>query len=209
MPDPARGRDNAAAPAKKSIPCNCANVASHIPICADRQTLHPSPSRFRKSPLLPIMRIEARALNASLKAPFSIAGARLDAVRNVAVRLDLAQGASGWGEIPILPTVTPEDQTTALQAARRGGTGVERQGRPAVASAGRRPLPRPPGSADSAGGARDGPFRCAGPELEHSPLRLLRRRFGPGRDRHHDPHLRTGGSPAGLPPSTGPSDSPP
>ena len=71
--------------------------------------------------MLRIVRIEARVLNASLKAPFSIAGARLDAVRNVAVRLDLAQGASGWGEIPILPTVTPEDQATALQAARRAG----------------------------------------------------------------------------------------
>ena len=66
-----------------------------------------------------ITRIEARVLNASLKAPFSIAGARLDTVRNVAVRLDLAQGVSGWGEIPILPTVTPEDQTSALRAARQ------------------------------------------------------------------------------------------
>ena len=63
--------------------------------------------------------IEARALNASLKAPFTIAGARLEAVRNVAVRLDLTGGSSGWGEIPTLPTVTPEDQSTALAAARR------------------------------------------------------------------------------------------
>ena len=66
-----------------------------------------------------ITRIEARVLNASLKAPFTIAGARLDTVHNVAVRLELAQGASGWGEIPILPTVTPEDQATALGAARQ------------------------------------------------------------------------------------------
>ena len=64
-----------------------------------------------------ITHIEARALDASLKAPFTIAGARLDTVRNVAVRLDLAGGARGWGEIPILPTVTPEDQTAALEAA--------------------------------------------------------------------------------------------
>ncbi len=66
-----------------------------------------------------ITHIEARALNAPLKAPFTIAGARLDAVRNVAVRLDLAGGASGWGEIPILPAVTPEDQPAALAASRR------------------------------------------------------------------------------------------
>ena len=77
-----------------------------------------------------ITRIEARVLNAPLKAPFTIAGTRLDTVGNVAVRLDLARGASGWGEIPILPTVTPEDQTTALQAAREAAR--EWTGRDAV-----------------------------------------------------------------------------
>ena len=76
----------------------------------------PAPGKL----LLPeITHIEARALNASLKAPFAIAGAELDSVRNVAVRLDLADGSSGWGEIPTLPTVTPEDQPAALQAARQ------------------------------------------------------------------------------------------
>ncbi|MCY4487869.1 MAG: dipeptide epimerase [Deltaproteobacteria bacterium] len=68
-----------------------------------------------------ITRIEARPLDVALKAPFTISGARLDAVSNVAVRLELAGGVSGWGEIPILPTVTPEDQATALAAARRAG----------------------------------------------------------------------------------------
>lgn len=66
-----------------------------------------------------ITRIEARVLNAPLKAPFTIAGTRLDTVENVAVRLDLDQGARGWGEIPTLPTVTPEDQATALEAAEQ------------------------------------------------------------------------------------------
>jgi len=88
-----------------------------------------------------ITRIEARVLNASLKAPFAIAGTRLDAVRNVAVRLDLDSGASGWGEIPILPTVTPEDQDSALDAARRGAlewTGRDAlRWRPLVADLGR------------------------------------------------------------------------
>lgn len=68
-----------------------------------------------------ITRIEALPLDVALKAPFTIAGARLDTVSNVAVRLDLAGGWSGWGEIPILPTVTPEDQITALAAATRAG----------------------------------------------------------------------------------------
>ena len=68
-----------------------------------------------------IIRIEARTLDVALKAPFTIAGTRLDTVANVALRLDLAGGASGWGEIPILPTVTPEDQATALAETRRAG----------------------------------------------------------------------------------------
>ena len=63
--------------------------------------------------------IEARPLDVALKAPFTISGARLDRVSNVAVRLDLAGGVSGWGEIPTLPTVTPEDQAAALAAAHR------------------------------------------------------------------------------------------
>ncbi len=77
-----------------------------------------------------ITRIEAHPLDVALKAPFTIAGARLDTVANVAVRLDLADGVSGWGEIPTLPTVTPETQATALAAARRAGaswTGKEAQ----------------------------------------------------------------------------------
>ena len=68
-----------------------------------------------------ITRIEARPLDVALKAPFTISGTRLDTVSNVAVRLELAGGVSGWGEIPILPTVTPEDQATALAATRRAG----------------------------------------------------------------------------------------
>lgn len=50
-----------------------------------------------------------------------IASTRLDRVRNVAIRIDLADGSRGWGEVPILHPVTPEDQPTALATAERIG----------------------------------------------------------------------------------------
>ncbi|KAJ6970084.1 LOW QUALITY PROTEIN: hypothetical protein NC653_034609 [Populus alba x Populus x berolinensis] len=39
---------------------------------------------------------------------------RLDKVENVAIRIDLSNGCVGWGEAPILPFVTAEDQSTAI-----------------------------------------------------------------------------------------------
>lgn len=58
-------------------------------------------------------------MNVPLRAPFVISSARLDAVHNVSVRIDLADGSTGWGEIPLLPPVTPEDQPAALEAVQR------------------------------------------------------------------------------------------
>lgn len=62
---------------------------------------------------------EARPLDVPLAAPFTIASSRLDAVSNVAVRVELRSGAVGWGEAPVLPSVTAEDQPAALAAAGR------------------------------------------------------------------------------------------
>ncbi|VAH71859.1 unnamed protein product [Triticum turgidum subsp. durum] len=62
---------------------------------------------------------EARPLNVPLAAPFTIASSRLDAVSNVAVRVELSSGAVGWGEAPVLPSVTAEDQPAALAAVGR------------------------------------------------------------------------------------------
>ncbi|KAG6746837.1 hypothetical protein POTOM_049208 [Populus tomentosa] len=42
------------------------------------------------------------------------ASSRLDKVENVAIRIDLSNGCVGWGEAPILPFVTAEDQSTAI-----------------------------------------------------------------------------------------------
>ncbi|RLM93285.1 uncharacterized protein C2845_PM08G05770 [Panicum miliaceum] len=62
---------------------------------------------------------EARPLDVPLAAPFTIASSRLEAVSNVAVRVELRSGAVGWGEAPVLPSVTAEDQPAALAAAGR------------------------------------------------------------------------------------------
>ncbi|CAN0921128.1 L-Ala-D/L-amino acid epimerase [Linum grandiflorum] len=64
-----------------------------------------------------VQRAESRPLNVPLIAPFTIATSRLDRVENVAIRIELSNGCVGWGEAPILPFVTAEDQPTALAMA--------------------------------------------------------------------------------------------
>ncbi|PQQ01165.1 L-Ala-D/L-amino acid epimerase [Prunus yedoensis var. nudiflora] len=61
-----------------------------------------------------VQRAENRPLNVPLIAPFTIATSRLDKVENVAIRVELSNGCVGWGETPILPFVTAEDQHTAM-----------------------------------------------------------------------------------------------
>ncbi|MQA00076.1 MAG: dipeptide epimerase [Dehalococcoidia bacterium] len=67
-----------------------------------------------------IVRVEARPLDAPLRAPFVIASTRLDAMRNVAIRIELADGSVGWGEAATLAPVTAEDQPAALAADLEG-----------------------------------------------------------------------------------------
>lgn len=59
---------------------------------------------------------EGRALDVPLVRPFTIASSRLDRVTNVAVRVELRNGSVGWGEVPVLPSVTAKDQSDALAA---------------------------------------------------------------------------------------------
>ncbi|KAL8150594.1 hypothetical protein V2J09_020402 [Rumex salicifolius] len=64
-----------------------------------------------------VHRAEGRPLVVPLKAPFTIANSRLEVVENVGIRVELSNGTVGWGEAPILPSVTAEDQATALAKA--------------------------------------------------------------------------------------------
>ncbi|XP_020594092.1 L-Ala-D/L-amino acid epimerase isoform X2 [Phalaenopsis equestris] len=62
-----------------------------------------------------VCRADGRPLNVPLIAPFTIASSSLDTVGNVAVRVELRGGGNGWGEAPVLPSVTVEDQHSALE----------------------------------------------------------------------------------------------
>jgi hypothetical protein len=64
-----------------------------------------------------VARAENRELSVPLIAPFTIASSRLERVDNVAIRVELSNGCVGWGEAPILPFVTAEDQTIAMAKA--------------------------------------------------------------------------------------------
>lgn len=68
-----------------------------------------------------VLKAENRELNVPLLSPFTIASSRLDSVNNVAIRIELSDGCVGWGEAPILPSVTAEDQITAMVKARETG----------------------------------------------------------------------------------------
>ncbi|KAI6683449.1 hypothetical protein NL676_029362 [Syzygium grande] len=73
-----------------------------------------------------VQRAESRALDVPLVAPFTIATSRLEGVGNVAVRVELRNGCAGWGEAPVLPSVTAEDQGTALGKAREACEALKR-----------------------------------------------------------------------------------
>ncbi|KAG0606134.1 hypothetical protein M758_9G116700 [Ceratodon purpureus] len=75
--------------------------------------------------IINVVRAEAKVLNVPLKAPFVIATARLESVGNVVIRIVLVDGSVGWGEAPILPSVTVEDQPTALAKASLACTMLE------------------------------------------------------------------------------------
>jgi L-alanine-DL-glutamate epimerase-like enolase superfamily enzyme len=60
-----------------------------------------------------IRSVSAVPLRCQLTDPFVIANARLDHVDNVAVRVELSDGATGWGEIGTLPPITAESAADA------------------------------------------------------------------------------------------------
>ncbi len=65
---------------------------------------------------LEIRNIEVATLTAPLAAPFTCASSDLRTVRNLAVRVTLAGGSIGWGEVAILPPITAEDEASARSA---------------------------------------------------------------------------------------------
>ncbi|RWW57407.1 hypothetical protein BHE74_00035814, partial [Ensete ventricosum] len=93
--------------------------------CADASTRRPQQAvamsfgfeSLKETLTIDVGRAEGRPLDVPLARPFTIASSRLDRVGNVAVRVELQNGSVGWGEAPVLPSVTAEDQSSALAAA--------------------------------------------------------------------------------------------
>ncbi|XP_047057832.1 L-Ala-D/L-amino acid epimerase-like [Lolium rigidum] len=98
-----------------------ASSVTHAPRPASSSSFHARSSRPPR-PLQPRRSPPAStpfSVDVPLAAPFTIASSRLDAVSNVAVRVELSSGAVGWGEAPVLPSVAAEDQPAALAAVAR------------------------------------------------------------------------------------------
>ena len=81
------------------------------PTTTSLHAISPSPS---PSPPTVVESFGFDALKETFAAPFTIASSRLVAVNNVVVRVELRSGAVGWGEAPVLPSVTAEDQLATL-----------------------------------------------------------------------------------------------
>ncbi|KAK1370175.1 Dipeptide epimerase [Heracleum sosnowskyi] len=61
-----------------------------------------------------VQKAEGKELNVPLISPINTATVKVEKVRNVAIRIELSNGCVGWGEVPILPPITAEDQPLAM-----------------------------------------------------------------------------------------------
>jgi len=68
---------------------------------------------------LEIKSIDIYPLDVPLTAPFNTAVSNQSFINNVAIQIKLADGAIGWGETPILPPLTVEDQAIAMSVLDR------------------------------------------------------------------------------------------
>lgn len=64
--------------------------------------------------IVDVQMAEGKPLNVPLISPINTATVRVEKVRNVAIRIELSNGCVGWGEVPILPPITAEDQPLAM-----------------------------------------------------------------------------------------------
>lgn len=62
---------------------------------------------------LEIRHVTVHSLNVPLIAAFNTATSDLAMINNLAIAIELRDGSTGWGEVPILPPLTAEDHATA------------------------------------------------------------------------------------------------
>ncbi|XP_077242881.1 cytochrome P450, family 77, subfamily A, polypeptide 5 [Tasmannia lanceolata] len=117
---------------KPSSPHKSALIVMHCPSVGTKVPMKLSFNSLMETFLINVQKAEGRPLNVPLIAPFTIASSRLDKVENVALRVELADGSVGWGEAPVLPSVTAEDQPTALAKANEACDMLRRAPRKAL-----------------------------------------------------------------------------
>ncbi|XP_021292558.1 L-Ala-D/L-amino acid epimerase isoform X3 [Herrania umbratica] len=105
-------------PLNLQIPISCLCVKSSMEVPATASATNFEFKNLMETFTVEVQKAENRPLNVPLIAPFTIASSRLDKVENVAIRIELKNGCVGWGEAPILPLVTAEDQPTAMAKAQ-------------------------------------------------------------------------------------------
>lgn len=64
--------------------------------------------------IVKVQKAEGKALNVPLISPINTATVRIEKIQNVAIRIELSNGCAGWGEVPVLPPITAEDQPLAM-----------------------------------------------------------------------------------------------
>ncbi|KAG6494205.1 hypothetical protein ZIOFF_049224 [Zingiber officinale] len=114
----------------RSLPCRHPARRDFLFFCCANTSTGPSPTKqqpatpvsfgfnsLKETLTVNVASAEGRALDVPLARPFTIASSRLDRVTNVAVRVELRNGSVGWGEVPVLPSVTEKNQSDALAAA--------------------------------------------------------------------------------------------
>ncbi|KAK6261375.1 hypothetical protein QUC31_007191 [Theobroma cacao] len=105
-------------PLNLQIPISCLCVKNSMEVPATASITNFEFKDLMETFTVEVQKAENRPLNVPLIAPFIIASSRLDKVENVAIRIELKDGCVGWGEAPILPFVTAEDQPTAMAKAK-------------------------------------------------------------------------------------------
>jgi muconate cycloisomerase len=81
------------------------------------QRMHPTQADVERAPLV-IRRIDAIPVALPLKSPMKMAGITITTAENLLVRIELADGAVGWGEAPSAPTMTGDTLGGLVAAVR-------------------------------------------------------------------------------------------
>lgn len=116
-----RNYANASRPISKICVVHCSNGSKLVTESTASSTSERTSFGFKnltETFWVDVQRAEGRPLNVQLNAPLILGSPNLEKVENVAIRIELSNGCVGWGEVPVLPSVTAANQTVAVAKAR-------------------------------------------------------------------------------------------